>query len=189
MRPLFGASAAIGLSVLATLCDTTAIEAQTADTVRVQTLAPVVTSAEALAIKLDAVGFTRRRANTGVPASQFLTRYDIEKRAAIDLSQLLKRMKGRAWGCGGALLFVDGVMLATPIPDQDQDTARYVPSVSRGKGVPPVAAAPMPKPNPLDLIAINTVDALEVYTGPSEIPMEFRGAFRQARCVVVIWTR
>ena len=55
--------------------------------------------------------------------------------------------------------------------------------------LPPVAAAPMPKPNPLDLIPLNTVDALEVYTGPSEIPLEFRGAFRQARCAVVVWTR
>lgn len=189
MRPPFGAPVATVLGVLATLGTTRAGGAQSADTVRAQALAPVVTTAEALAIKLDAVGFTHRRANTGVPASQFLTRFDIEKRAVIDLSQLLNRMKGRAKGCTSGVLFVDGVLLATPIPDQEQDTARYVPTISRGKGVPPVTAAPMPKPNPLDLIALNSVDAIEVYTGPSEIPLEFRGAFRQARCAVVVWTR
>jgi hypothetical protein len=152
-------------------------------------MAPVVTTAEALAIKLDAVGFTRRRAHTGVPPSQFMTRFDIEKRGVIDLTQLLRRMKGRAWGCGGGVLFVDGVLMGTPIPDQEPDTVKFMPSSSRGKGLPVVTATPVPKPNPLDLIAVNTVDALEVYTGPSEIPLEFRGAFRQARCAVVIWTR
>ena len=189
MRPLLGAPAAMVLGVLTTLGITRVTEAQSADTVRVQTLAPVVTSAEALAIKLDAVGFTHRRNHTGVPASQFLTRFDIEKRAVIDLSQLLRRMKGRAWGCGGGVLFVDGVLLGTPIPDQEQDTARYVPTTSRGKGMPPVTAAPMPKPNPLDLIPLSIVDAIEVYTGPSEIPLEFKAAFRQARCAVIVWTR
>ena len=189
MPRLAGAPAAVLLGVFTTLCSARAGETQSADTVRVQTLAPVVTSAEALALKLDAVGFTKRRANTGVPASQFMTRYDIEKRAVIDLSQLLRRMKGRAWGCGGGVLFVDGVLMGAPIPDQEPDTVKFLPTTSRGKGMPQVTAAPVPKPNPLDLIAINTVDALEVYTGPSEIPLEFRGAFRQARCAVVVWTR
>jgi hypothetical protein len=189
MRRLAGAPAALVLGVLSTLGSVRAGEAQSADTLRVQTLAPMVTSAEALAIKLDAVGFTQRRANTGVPASQFMTRFDIEKRAVTDLSQLLRRMKGRAWGCSEGVLFVDGVLLGTPVPDQQQDTARFVPTTSRGKGMPVVSSAPMPKPNPLDMIALSTVDALEVYTGPSEIPLEFKAAFRQARCVVVVWTR
>ena len=189
MRPLFGVPGATVLGVLTTLCTARAGDAQSTDTVRVQMLTPVVTSAEALAIKLDAVGFTHRRANTGVPASQFLTRFDIEKRAVIDLSQLLDRMKGRARGCTGGVVFVDGVLLAAPIPDQQQDTTRFVPTTSRGKGVPVISPVPMPKPNPLDLIAVNSVDAIEVYTGPSEIPLEFKAAFRQARCAVIIWTR
>ncbi|MBL0173058.1 MAG: hypothetical protein IPP90_20690 [Gemmatimonadaceae bacterium] len=161
------------------------------DTVRRQAspLAPVVTKAEALASKLDDVGFTYRRIHSGAPPSQFLTRLEIEKRAVTDLSQLLRRMKGRAWGCGDGVLFIDGVLQATPIPGKEADTARYVPLESRGKGAPPVAAAPMPKANPLDQIAINTVDAIEVYSGPSEIPLEFKAAFRQARCVVAVWTR
>lgn len=156
---------------------------------RATPLTAVVTKAEALAIKLDEVGFTYRRTHSGAPASQFLTRVEIEKRAITDLSQLLRRMKGRSWGCGDGVLFVDGVLLATPIPEKEVDTVRYLPMESRGKGPPPVVAVPMPKANPLDQIAVNTVDAIEVYTGPSEIPLEFKAAFRQARCVVAIWTR
>ena len=156
---------------------------------RATPLAAVVTKAEALALKLDEVGFTYRRTHSGAPASQFLTRVEIEKRAITDLSQLLRRMKGRGWGCGEGVLFVDGVLLATPIPEKEVDTVRYLPIESRGKGPPPVVAVPMPKANPLDQIAVNTVDAIEVYTGPSEIPLEFKAAFRQARCVVAIWTR
>ena len=162
-----------------------------ADSIRRQAvpLAAVVTKAEALASKLVEVGFTHRRMYSGAPPSQFLTRLEIEKRAVTDLGQLLRRMKGRAWGCGEGVLFIDGVLQATPIPEKEADTARYVPLESRGKGVPPVVAAPMPKANPLEQIAINSVDAIEVYAGPSEIPLEFKAAFRQARCVVAVWTR
>lgn len=152
-------------------------------------LAPVVTTAEALASKLDEVGFTHRRATSGAPASQFLTRYEIEKRGATDLAQLLRRMKGRSWGCGEGVLFIDGVLQASPIPDKAVDTVKYLPTDSRGRTIPGVVAVPMPKANPLEQIAINSVDAMEVYTGPSEIPLEFKAAFRQARCVVAVWTR
>ncbi len=188
-RVIFGA-----LCGLATATPTDGLHAQGStgtDSVRLRAtpLAAVVTKAEALAIKLDEVGFTYRRTHSGAPASQFLTRLEIEKRAITDLSQLLRRMKGRSWGCGEGVLFVDGVLLATPIPEKEVDTVRYLPMESRGKGPPPVVAVPMPKANPLDQIAVNTVDAIEVYTGPSEIPLEFKAAFRQARCVVAIWTR
>lgn len=152
-------------------------------------LAPVVTSAEALSAKLIEVGFTHRRAHSGAPPSQFLTRLEIEKRAITDLGQLLRRMKGRSWGCGDGVLFIDGVLQATRIPEREADTVRYVPIESRGKGIPPVIAVPMPKPNPLEQIPVNSVDAIEVYAGPSEIPLEFKAAFRQARCVVAVWTR
>lgn len=152
-------------------------------------LAPMVTRAEALKTKLDEVGFNYRRLHSGAPPSQFLTRFDIEKRAINELGDLLRRMKGRSWGCGEAVLFVDGVLQATPIPDKEVDTVRYVPTESRGKGIPAMVAVPMPKANPLNQIAVNTVDAIEVYAGPSEIPLEFKAAFRQARCVVAVWTR
>lgn len=158
-------------------------------TTRATPLAPVVTSAEALAAKLDEVGFTYRRVHSGVPASQFLTRDEIAKRGVTDLSQLLRRMKGRGWGCSDGVLFIDGVLQATPIPEKATDTVKFTPSDSRGRGVPPVVAVPMPKANPLEQIPVNAVDAMEVYTGPSEIPLEFKAAFRQARCVVAVWTR
>ena len=169
-----------------------AVGAQTGDTVRlpVRVLEPIVTSAEALAEKLVDVGFTARRLHSGAPQSQFFVRSQIEKIGIIDLSQLLRRVKGRGWGCAGGVVFVDGVLLALPIPDVAVDTAKYVPTDSRTRGaMPPVVATPMPKPNPLDQIAINSVDAVEIYTGPSEIPLEFKAAFRQARCVVAVWTR
>lgn len=153
-------------------------------------IAPVLTTAEALAAKLVEVGFTHRRANSGAPASQFLTRYEIERRGVTDLAQLLRRMKGRAWGCGESVLFIDGVLQATPIPDKAVDTVKYTPSDIRGRNsAPPVVAVPMPRANPLEQIPVNSVDAMEVYAGPSEIPLEFKAAFRQARCVVAIWTR
>lgn len=186
MRHLFAACACVLLSASIARAQSGA-----QDTVRrpVQPLAPMVTKAEALAAKLDEVGFNARRANSGAPASQFMTRYDIEKRGVTDLSQLLRRMKGRAWGCGEGVLFVDGVLQALAIPERSVDTVRFVPTESRGRGIPPAAPVPMPKPNPLDQIALNSVDAIEVYAGPSEIPLEFKAAFRQARCVVAVWTR
>ena len=152
-------------------------------------MAAVITKAEALASKLDDVGFTYRRLHSGAPASQFLTRLEIEKRAITDLSQLLRRMKGRAWGCAEGVLFIDGVLQALPIPEKEVDTVRYASTDARGKSVPAVVAVPMPKANPLDQIALNSVDAIEVYSGPSEIPLEFKAAFRHARCVVAVWTR
>lgn len=153
-------------------------------------LAPVQTTAEALASKLEEVGFNYRRTHSGAPASQFLTRYEIERRGVMDLAQLLRRMKGRAWGCGESVLFIDGVLQATPIPDKAVDTVKYTPSESRGRNsVPPIVAVPMPRQNPLEQIPVNSVDAMEVYAGPSEIPLEFKAAFRQARCVVAVWTR
>lgn len=163
----------------------------TQDTVRRSptVLAPVLTKAEALATKLDEVGFTYRRKYSGAPPSQFFTRDEIEKRAITELSQLLRRMKGRGWGCGGGVLFIDGILQSTPFPEKEFDTVRYVPTETRGKGIPAVVAVPMPKANPLDQIAVNSVDAMEVYAGPSEIPLEFKAAFRQARCVVAVWTR
>ena len=162
------------------------------DSVRVQAtpLAPILTKAEALAVKLDEVGFTYRRKHSGVPASQFMTRFDLERRSITELSQLLRRVKGRGWGCGEGVLFVDGILLASPIPDKAVDTVKFMPTEGRGRTrIPPVMAVPMPKPNPLDEIAVNSVDAIEIYTGPSEIPLEFTAAFHQARCVVVVWTR
>lgn len=168
------------------------VDAQGSDTVRmpVRILAPVVTSAEALAEKLIDVGFAARREHSGAPPSQFFVRAQIERIGITDLSQLLRRVKGRGWGCAGGVVFVDGVLLASPIPEVATDTAKYVPTESRVRGsIPPVLAAPMPKANPLDQIAINSVDAIEIYTGPSEIPLEFKAAFRQARCAVIVWTR
>jgi hypothetical protein len=180
--------------MLATLAGARVAAAQQsgADTLRprVQALAPVLTTAEALANKLDEVGFTHRRAHSGVPASQFLTRFDIEKRGVTDLAQLLRRMKGRSWGCGEGVLFIDGVLQAQPIPERPVDTVKFTPMETRGRStIPPVVAVPMPKANPLELIPVNSVDAMEVYSGPSEIPLEFKAAFRQARCVIAVWTR
>ena len=185
---------AVGVVIIvcASLRISTASLAQGSDTIRtpLRVLAPIVTSAEALATKLVDVGFTYRRQHSGAPASQFFERQQVERMGLIDLSQLLRRVKGRGWGCAGGVVFVDGVLLASPIPEVAADTAKYVPTETRGRStVPPVVAMPMPKANPLDQIAVNSVDAVEIYTGPSEIPLEFKAAFRQARCVVVVWTR
>lgn len=173
--------------------DTVVRDSVTGDTVRIQRapLAPVITTADEIARKkvvtrLESVGFFRRRQYSGVPTSQFMTRETIEKHNVIDLSQLLRRVKGRGWGCAEGVLYVDGTLLAKPVRDAPMDTTRF--SLSRS-GPPLVIGTPMPISSQLDMIPLGTVEAIEVYTGPSEIPVEYNAAFRQARCVVVVWTR
>lgn len=160
----------------------------TRDTVRVlrTPLAPVVTTADEVEARLEDVGFYRRKKFSGVPSSQFMTRDIIEKHNVMDLSQLLRRVKGRGWGCADGVLYVDGALMAKPQRDAPLDTSRF--ALSRS-GPPLVIATPMPISSRLDQIPVGTVEAIEVYTGPSEIPVEYNAAFRQARCVVVVWTR
>jgi hypothetical protein len=42
---------------------------------------------------------------------------------------------------------------------------------------------------PLDLVPINWIEGMEVYASPAQIPNEYRAAFREARCVILLWTR
>lgn len=193
-RRLLPALACVALACVA-LTGTSAASQQTgtADTiVRVlkTPLAPVVTTASELEEKLTEVGFYRRREHSGIPASQFMTRQELDRRGALDLSQHLRRIKGRGWGCADGVIYVDGVLLAASLPAVAADSVRMIPSEMRGKSAPfPVVDNPMPKASALDLIPMNMVGALEIFTGPSEIPVEYNAAFRQARCVVLVWTR
>ena len=76
--------------------------------------------------------------------------------------------------------------MAKPARDAPLDTSRF--ALSRS-GPPLVIATAMPISSQLDQIPVNNVEAIEMYTGPSEIPVEYNAAFRQARCVIVVWTR
>lgn len=178
---------AIGLYA-ATTATAGAQQSEIRDTVRVQRtpLAPVITTADEVKARLEDVGFYRRKKYAGVPSSQFVTRDIIEKHKVSDLSQLLRRVKGRGWGCADGVLFVDGALMAKPMRDAPLDTSRFAMPRS---GPPLVIGTPMPISSQLDQIPVGTVEAIEVYTGPSEIPVEYSPAFRQARCVVVVWTR
>ncbi len=120
--------------------------------------------------------FERRRA-TG--RGHYITRDDIEKGGFANLQDAMKGIRGVALDCGGA-------------------TAGAASGTSLGCNIR-MARAPM-RCNPEYIvdervdndfgpnIAIRDIEALEVYTGPSDVPGEFAG--RYAGCgVIVIWTK
>ena len=108
----------------------------------------------------------RRRTGRG----QYLTRVDIEKSGAYSIQDAIRAMRGVAVECGGGMgcyvRMVRGPMRCQP----DYVVDRRV-DHTFGPSTP-----------------IRDIEALEVYTGPSDVPGEFAG--RTAGCgVIVIWTR
>jgi len=113
------------------------------------------------------VDFERRKA-TG--RGQYLTRDDIEKAGYYSLHDAMRGLRGVTVECGGGIgcyiRMARAPMQCRPdyIVDERVDNA-FGPSVP-----------------------IRDIEALEVYTGPSDVPGEFAG--RSAGCgVIVIWTR
>jgi len=111
--------------------------------------------------------FERRRA-TG--AGHYVTREEIEKNGFSSLQDIARTMRGVTVECGGGLgcfiRMVRAPMRCLPeyIVDDNVDN-------SFGPGIP-----------------VRDIEALEVYTGPTDVPGEYAG--RNAGCgVVVIWTR
>jgi hypothetical protein len=108
-----------------------------------------------------------RRALNG--RGQYLTRAQIDAKGANSLADALRGMRGVNFECGGGGCFIRmarAPMRCLPeyIVDEREDNFFG--------------------PN----IAIRDIEAIEVYTGPSEVPGEFAG--RNAGCgVIVIWTK
>ena len=165
-------------------------------------LAPVVIRRDGISPRLTDAGFEKRKQFSGAPPEQFVTRADFDRIRPIDLSQMLRRMSARAARCGDGIIFLDGVLMAKPIAD-----AAAVPTATQlallnnpnsttareaaQKATQDIArtGSPLPKPQALDLIPQNWIEGMEVYASPAQIPNEYRAAFREARCVILLWTR
>ena len=147
------------------------------------TLATMNVTATSTDRKLEQVGFVRRRMDGTVPPSRFITRAEFEARPPHTLSDLLNRMGGFGQRCTKAVVYVDGAMMASDPPkDSILDAkGRKRPADGFGDGMKRAPA--------IDIIPPMTVGAVEVYTGPSEIPLEFKAAGRGFECVVLVWTR
>jgi hypothetical protein len=109
-----------------------------------------------------------RRKKTG--AGQYVVREEIEKMGANMLSDVVRSMRGVALDCGGgrgcAIRMVRAPMQCPPEYVVDDNVDNMF-----GPTVP-----------------VRDIEAIEVYTGPSEVPGEYAG--RNAGCgVIVIWTR
>ncbi len=165
-------------------------------------LTPVVVKANAVSARLAATGFENRRQNSGAPPSQFVTRADLERYTPQDLSQMLRRMGGRATRCADGIIFVDGVLMAKPIADAVPSATQATQSLMNSPNPSTATSAartalqdiaktgtPPPKPPALDMIPQNWIEGMEVYASPAQIPNEYRAAFREARCVILLWTR
>ena len=111
--------------------------------------------------------FERRRA-TG--AGHYITREEIEKSGFASLQDVVRGVRGVTVECGGGMgcriRMVRAPMQCLPeyVVDDNVDN-------SFGPGIP-----------------IRDIEAIEIYTGPSDVPGEYAG--RNAGCgVIVIWTR
>ncbi len=113
------------------------------------------------------IDFDRRR-RTG--RGHYLTRVDIEKSGASSIQDAVRPLRGVAVECGGGMgCFIRMVRAPMQCPP-DYVVDRRVDNAF-GPSTP-----------------IRDIEALEVYTGPSDVPGEFAG--RTAACgVIVIWTR
>ncbi len=142
----------IGLAVL-----TTSVDVQDNDTLALwfgivpqgTLIAPVLVKGVYSSQRLFDVGFDRRRMTSSVSSSQFVTRADIEKHGAIDLSSMFFRMGARARGCvKEASIFIDGVLQGSLSSDVLNPSS---------PGTPPGAFARMPLPAPIGQIPARIV--------------------------------
>lgn len=133
---------------------------------RVQQLAPVIVSEEP-GMGPRYANFERRR-KTG--AGQYLVRDDIERAGGSSLQDAVRTLRGVQLECGGGsgctIRMARAPMRCTPeyVVDDNVDN-------TFGPTTP-----------------VRDIEAIEVYTGPSDVPGEYAG--RNAGCgVIVIWTK
>ena len=132
----------------------------------VQELAPVAIVAPAAKVSYRLVDFERRR-QTG--RGHYLDDIQIRQSGASRLSDLMRGMRGVTEHCAGSGCTIQMVR-ARPGCDPDYIVDGRMDNMF-GSSTP-----------------IRDIVALEVYTGPSDVPGEFAG--KSAGCgVVVIWTR
>jgi Carboxypeptidase regulatory-like domain len=145
---------------------------------RVQVLAADTIEAARVNRRLAQTGFEERRKAGFAPQSQFITREDIERENPIRLSDMFKRMAGRAQQCKDAgTVFLDGVLTMQPTAVYALQTAR----ARRQSG----------RYDAIDFVSPVEVAGVEVYVG-AQVPSQFNITRRPTgdrMCVVAIWTR
>jgi hypothetical protein len=133
----------------------------------VQDLPAVSVTAPAPVANYRLAGFERRR-QTG--RGHYLTDEQIRRSGATSLQDAVRGLRGVSWECGGGR----GCrihMVRAPMNCDPEYVIDERPNNDFGPSTP-----------------IRDIVALEVYTGPSDVPGEFAG--RNAGCgVIVIWTR
>ncbi|MFN2564388.1 MAG: carboxypeptidase regulatory-like domain-containing protein [Gemmatimonadaceae bacterium] len=134
---------------------------------RAAQMLPALAVTAAAPVDRRLIDFERRR-RTG--RGQYLTRDDIEKSGASSVQDAVRALRGVAVECGGGMgCFIRMVRAPMQCPP-DYVVDRRVDN-HFGPSTP-----------------VRDIEALEVYTGPSDVPGEFAG--RTAGCgVIVIWTR
>jgi hypothetical protein len=131
----------------------------------VQDLPAVAVSAPAVSYRL--VGFERRR-QTG--RGHYLTDDEIRRSGAASLQDVVRGMRGVSSECGGGRMCRIHMVRAPMNCDPE-----YIVDERTNNDFGP-------------LTPIRDIVALEVYTGPSDVPGDFAG--RNSGCgVIVIWTR
>jgi hypothetical protein len=133
----------------------------------VPTLPAVAVNAASPVVNKRLIDFERRR-STG--SGQYLTRADIERSGAYNLQAAVRGLRGVVYECGGGggcyVRMARAPMQCLPDYVVDERVNN-----SFGPSTP-----------------IRDIEAIEVYTGPSDVAGEFAGA--TAGCgVIVIWTR
>jgi hypothetical protein len=132
-----------------------------------QALPPVSVSAEAPVMNYRLIGFEQRKKNGH---GQYLSEDDIVRSGAYNLADAVKHMRGVTYECGGGGgCFIR--MARAPM----QCLPEYIVDDQVMNDFGP-------------LTPIRDIIAVELYTGPTEVPGEYAG--RNSGCgVVVIWTR
>jgi hypothetical protein len=135
--------------------------------------------------KLQSNGFyQRQRMGSGT----FLTRDDIEKRNVTALTEVFRDVRGfkltpNSNGPGyvvesrrGRITLASGLQGCSP--DVYLDGTRFPPESIQNLYI-----------DPLHLISVHTVEAIEVYDGPASTPVQYRGPSTSSCGVVLVWTR
>ncbi len=134
---------------------------------RGQLLAPVTVAAER-SLGPRFANFERRR-KTG--AGQYIVREEIDRRGYSSLQDIARSMRGVVVECNGDASGCYARMVRAPM--------RCLPSYIVDDNDDPEFGPTVP---------VRDIEAVEFYTGPSDVPGEYAG--RNAGCgVIVIWTR
>jgi hypothetical protein len=123
--------------------------------------------------------FAERMRTSTAPRSSFILRDEIQRRHPPRLSTLINERGGRIQSCAStATVYVDGAMIA---PDR-------ITAPKRGRRTAPTDR----DPHLDDFVAIDDVEAIEVYAGGADTPAEFLATAPRGMapgCTVLIWTR